>query len=70
MIKPAEKAYGEKNDNLKKALKKVIKNSSGIDELKSNLYALELLKDSDVDILVEFFSLAQQANNRIAKNYT
>lgn len=69
LIKPAEKAYGEKNDNLKKALKKVIKNSSGIDELKSNLYALELLKDSDVDILVEFFSLAQQANNRIAKNY-
>lgn len=71
LIAPAERAYGSQdNDKLKKALKKVIKNSSGIDEFRDSLYALELFEDSDVDTLVEFFSLAQQANNKIAKNYT
>ena len=71
LVSFAERVYGsEDNDKLKKALKKIIKNSSGIDELRDNLYALELFEDSDVDTLVEFFSLAQQANNKIAKNYT
>lgn len=74
LIRPAEAAYGAEMaelgvDNEKKALKKVIKNSSGIDEFRSNLSALEIFEDSAVDTLTEFFSLAQQANNRIAKNY-